>query len=162
MKYLALLAVFLVLFVACDAQEIQEELAEQEETQQREEVILEDQVVYEDEEITIEIENDSIQVDAAGAAELEAVTADITDWCTPGSAYDFTNDERFAEAEIEASATIIGVTTHNGETACELLHEMETYGMTIKTQYFINEDISTLYLYIDAAGHVTESVVQLA
>lgn len=118
---------------------------------------VQDAEIYSDENISLSIE------DGVYIAEVETNnsfnTAPFSEWCIPGEVFSLDSDEA------QVDSTIIGVTTYKGNEVCEAEHLMITPSpmgdLEIKTTYYMNEEISEIWVLTDAMGQVTETYVNL-
>lgn len=153
MKWILLVIVLALVVAGCDS--VPEEVADA----QPEDQVLEDQVIV-DEDVLIEVVDGNVQVDVSDVTIDYTVTQSLEEWCIAGEIY--------AE-EIEGMSTdseIVGITTRDGQSVCELysvtVMDVPMMGpLEVKTTYYLNEDISEMWISVDAMGEVTEQYIRL-
>jgi uncharacterized protein YcfL len=123
---------------------------------------LEDQVVFEDEETTIEIVDAQLEVTTQVVDEVSNLlgSVSIDDWCIPGSTYSYESEGASVDSNI------VGITTKNGQTVCRAgtsqVMEIPYMGtIEIKTEYYISEDQTEIWVVVDSMGQVEEMYVNL-
>ncbi|MCH8519188.1 MAG: hypothetical protein LAT82_00345 [Nanoarchaeota archaeon] len=138
--------------------EVEETISESlENIQNVEQEVLEDRVVFDDENSTLRVEDGRVIAQVNRSVDFEA--RPFSEWCINGETYTFEGEDGDIESVIQ------GVSTHNGIQVCEAHHTMvqETPIGTfeINTVYFINEDITKLWIVTDFMGQVSETEIEL-
>lgn len=138
--------------------EIEEQVSEIfENLENVEQEILEDQIIFEDENSNVKVEDGRIIAQVERTVDFESAPFDK--WCIVGETYAVEADEGGIESVIQ------GVSTHRGIEVCEAHHTMiqETPIGTfeINTVYFINEEITKIWVLTDFMGQVTETEIEL-
>ena len=118
---------------------------------------LEDQIIFEDENSTIRVEDERVIAQLNRTVDFQS--APFSQWCIIGETYTVETDEGDIESVIQ------GVSTHRGIEVCEAHHTMiqETPIGTfeINTIYYINEEITKIWVLSDFMGQVTETEIEL-
>lgn len=123
--------------------------------------ILEGQNTVDNQNSTMQVEDDDVVVVQVNRT-LGLESAPFSQWCIPGEIYTFEVEE---EGGGSIESVIQGVSTHRGVEVCEAHHsiiEETPFGtLEIDTIYFIDEEITRIWLLTDVMGQVTETEIKL-